>query len=102
MATITKLATGSAGSNHTLLTANQVDTGIKSISILPIATGGDINLGIRKAGSSTVMYFIYNLTIDRYQTYVITDPGLLGYDTSLYDLILTSDDTTNHVIINTL
>jgi len=102
MATITKLATGNAGSNHTLLTANQVDTGIKSISILPINSGGDINLGIREVGSSTVMYFIYNLPINRYQTYVITDPGLLGYDTSRFDLILTSGDTATYVIMNTL
>ena len=102
MPTITKIATGSAGSNHTLLTANQIDTPIKSISILTLNSGGNINLGIRKEGSSDVVYLIQRLVLNRYQTYVITDPGLLGYDTSRFDLILTSDDTTNHVIINTL
>lgn len=102
MPTITKIATGSAGSNHTLLIANQIDTPIKSISILTLNSGGNINLGIRKEGSSDIVYLIQRLVLNRYQTYVITDPSLLGYDTSRFDLILTSDDTLNHVIINTL
>jgi hypothetical protein len=97
MATITN--TFQSGS-HTLLSAGELFEDIKAITFSPSSTGitATVSLAIQEKGESTSFFFIRGLSVKGGNVFVLDNPSMLSYDKSKYNLLITTNNTTQVIV----